>query len=93
MASEGRHGRLGLGLRPLLRILKTDLPLWCIRARSPSWGTPQKGHENQAAGQPAEIPVMLLEAAGETHYQGKLQKKLWPADTFVDSSKPEQCHE
>ena len=35
-------------------------------------------------GQPVEILVMLLERAGETITREELQKKLWPADTFVD---------
>jgi TolB-like protein/DNA-binding winged helix-turn-helix (wHTH) protein/Tfp pilus assembly protein PilF len=35
-------------------------------------------------GQPVEILVMLLQRQGETVTREELQKKLWPADTFVD---------
>jgi TolB-like protein len=35
-------------------------------------------------GQPVEILVMLLEQPGATITREELQKKLWPADTFVD---------
>ena len=35
-------------------------------------------------GQPVEILVMLLQHPGETITREELQKKLWPADTFVD---------
>jgi Transcriptional regulatory protein, C terminal/WD40-like Beta Propeller Repeat len=35
-------------------------------------------------GQPVEILLMLLERPGETITREELQKKLWPADTFVD---------
>src|SRR5438876_9467564 len=35
-------------------------------------------------GQPVEILVMLLQHPGETITREQLQKKLWPADTFVD---------
>jgi len=35
-------------------------------------------------GQPLQILAMLLERPGETVTREELQKKLWPADTFVD---------
>src|SRR5438105_518618 len=35
-------------------------------------------------GQPVEILMMLLEHPGEVITREELQKKLWPADTFVD---------
>jgi len=35
-------------------------------------------------GQPVDVLVMLLERPGETITREELQKKLWPADTFVD---------
>ena len=35
-------------------------------------------------GQPVEILAMLLQRPGETITREELQKKLWPADTFVD---------
>jgi TolB-like protein/Tfp pilus assembly protein PilF len=35
-------------------------------------------------GQPVEILLMLLQHPGETITREELQKKLWPADTFVD---------
>jgi Tol biopolymer transport system component/DNA-binding winged helix-turn-helix (wHTH) protein len=35
-------------------------------------------------GQPVEILLMLLERPGEVLTREELQKKLWPADTFVD---------
>jgi TolB-like protein/DNA-binding winged helix-turn-helix (wHTH) protein/Flp pilus assembly protein TadD len=34
--------------------------------------------------QPLQVLVMLLEHAGEVVLREELQKKLWPADTFVD---------
>jgi Tol biopolymer transport system component/DNA-binding winged helix-turn-helix (wHTH) protein len=44
----------------------------------------KKGMKIKLQGQPAEILVMLLERPGETVTRDELQKKLWPADTFVD---------
>src|SRR5437016_6064609 len=35
-------------------------------------------------GQPVEILAMLLQRPGETITREELQKKLWPADTFVE---------
>ena len=44
----------------------------------------KKGMKIRLQGQPVEILVMLLERSGETVTREELQKKLWPADTFVD---------
>jgi TolB-like protein/DNA-binding winged helix-turn-helix (wHTH) protein/tetratricopeptide (TPR) repeat protein len=44
----------------------------------------KKGMKIRLQGQPVEILLMLLEQPGETVTRGELQKKLWPADTFVD---------
>jgi TolB-like protein/DNA-binding winged helix-turn-helix (wHTH) protein/Tfp pilus assembly protein PilF len=44
----------------------------------------KKGMKVRLQGQPVEILVMLLERPGETITREELQKKLWPADTFVD---------
>jgi DNA-binding winged helix-turn-helix (wHTH) protein len=44
----------------------------------------KKGMKIRLQGQPVEILVMLLEQPGETITREELQKKLWPADTFVD---------
>ena len=44
----------------------------------------KKGMKIRLQGQPVEILVMLLEGAGETITREELQKRLWPADTFVD---------
>jgi TolB-like protein/DNA-binding winged helix-turn-helix (wHTH) protein len=44
----------------------------------------KKGMKVRLQGQPVEILVMLLERPGETVTREELQKKLWPADTFVD---------
>jgi DNA-binding winged helix-turn-helix (wHTH) protein len=44
----------------------------------------KKGMKIKLQGQPAEILVMLLKQPGETITREELQKKLWPADTFVD---------
>jgi TolB-like protein/DNA-binding winged helix-turn-helix (wHTH) protein/Tfp pilus assembly protein PilF len=44
----------------------------------------KKGMKIRLQGQPVEILVMLLERPGETITREELQKKLWPADTFVD---------
>jgi TolB-like protein/DNA-binding winged helix-turn-helix (wHTH) protein len=44
----------------------------------------KQGMKIRLHGQPVEILVMLLERPGETVTREELQKKLWPADTFVD---------
>ena len=44
----------------------------------------KQGMKIRLQGQPVEILVMLLERPGETITREELQKKLWPADTFVD---------
>jgi DNA-binding winged helix-turn-helix (wHTH) protein len=44
----------------------------------------KKGMKVRLQGQPVEILVMLLEHPGEIISREELQKKLWPADTFVD---------
>jgi TolB-like protein/DNA-binding winged helix-turn-helix (wHTH) protein len=44
----------------------------------------KKGMKIRLQGQPVDILVMLLERPGQTVTREALQKKLWPADTFVD---------
>jgi len=44
----------------------------------------KKGMKIKLQGQPLEILVMLLQRPRETVTREELQKKLWPADTFVD---------
>jgi len=44
----------------------------------------KKGMKMRLQGQPVDILAMLLERPGETITREELQKKLWPADTFVD---------
>jgi DNA-binding winged helix-turn-helix (wHTH) protein/Tol biopolymer transport system component len=44
----------------------------------------KKGMKIRLQGQPVQILVMLLERPGEIVSREELQKKLWPADTFVD---------
>jgi len=44
----------------------------------------KKGMKIRLQGQPVEILAMLLQHPGETITRQELQKKLWPADTFVD---------
>ena len=44
----------------------------------------KQGMKIRLQGQPVEILVMLLERPGEVVTREELQKKLWPADTFVD---------
>jgi len=44
----------------------------------------KKGMKIRLQGQPVEILFMLLQRPGETITREELQKKLWPADTFVD---------
>jgi len=44
----------------------------------------KKGMKIRLQGQPVGILVMLLQHSGETITREELQKKLWPADTFVD---------
>ena len=52
---------------------------------SPQSGELRKqGIKIRLQGQPVEILAMLLEHPGEPITRDELQKKLWPADTFVD---------
>jgi TolB-like protein/DNA-binding winged helix-turn-helix (wHTH) protein len=52
---------------------------------SPSSGELRKrGVRVRLQGQPVEILALLLQRPGETITREELQKKLWPADTFVD---------
>ena len=44
----------------------------------------KQGMKIKLQGQPVQILVMLLERPGEIVTREELQKKLWPADTFVD---------
>jgi TolB-like protein/DNA-binding winged helix-turn-helix (wHTH) protein/Flp pilus assembly protein TadD len=44
----------------------------------------KRGMKIRLQGQPVDILVMLLERPGEPITREELQKKLWPADTFVD---------
>jgi Tol biopolymer transport system component/DNA-binding winged helix-turn-helix (wHTH) protein len=44
----------------------------------------KKGMKIRLQGQPVEILALLLEHLGEVVTREELQKKLWPADTFVD---------
>jgi TolB-like protein/DNA-binding winged helix-turn-helix (wHTH) protein/Tfp pilus assembly protein PilF len=44
----------------------------------------KKGMKIRLQGQPVEILTMLLKHPGEIVTREELQKKLWPADTFVD---------
>jgi len=44
----------------------------------------KKGLKIRLQGQPVEILIMLLQRPGEVVTREELQKKLWPADTFVD---------
>jgi TolB-like protein/DNA-binding winged helix-turn-helix (wHTH) protein/Tfp pilus assembly protein PilF len=44
----------------------------------------KKGMKIRFQGQPVEILVMLLQRPGEVVTRDELQKKLWPAETFVD---------
>jgi cholera toxin transcriptional activator len=44
----------------------------------------KKGMKIRLQGQPVDILVMLLKCPGETVTREELQRKLWPADTFVD---------
>jgi TolB-like protein/DNA-binding winged helix-turn-helix (wHTH) protein len=44
----------------------------------------KKGVKIRLQGQPVDILVMLLQHPGEIVTREELQRKLWPADTFVD---------
>ena len=44
----------------------------------------KQGMKLKLQGQPIEILALLLEHPGEIVTREELQKKLWPADTFVD---------
>ena len=44
----------------------------------------KQGLKIKLRGQPVQVLAMLLEQAGEVVTREELQRKLWPADTFVD---------
>jgi len=44
----------------------------------------KKGMKVKLQGQPLDILAILLQRPGETVTREELQRKLWPADTFVD---------
>ena len=44
----------------------------------------KQGMKIRLQGQPMEILAMLLERPGQVVTREELQKRLWPADTFVD---------
>jgi len=44
----------------------------------------KQGMKIKLQGQPVEILALLLERPGEIVSRDELQKRLWPADTFVD---------
>src|SRR2546425_2139112 len=44
----------------------------------------RQGYKVKLQEQPFQVLVMLLERPGEVVTREELQKKLWPADTFVD---------
>src|SRR2546422_360091 len=44
----------------------------------------RQGYKVKLQDQPFQVLVMLLERPGEVVTREELQKKLWPADTFVD---------
>lgn len=44
----------------------------------------KQGRKIRLQGQPLDILVMLLERRGEVVTREELQRRLWPADTFVD---------
>src|SRR6202022_241391 len=44
----------------------------------------KQGMRVRLQGQPVEILAMLLERPAQTITREELQKRLWPADTFVD---------
>jgi DNA-binding winged helix-turn-helix (wHTH) protein len=44
----------------------------------------KEGMKIRLQGQPVNMLVMLLQRPGETVTREELQRKLWPADTFVD---------
>jgi TolB-like protein/DNA-binding winged helix-turn-helix (wHTH) protein/Tfp pilus assembly protein PilF len=44
----------------------------------------KQGMKIRLQGQPVEILALLLQRPGETVTREELQKRLWPADTFVD---------
>ena len=44
----------------------------------------KQGMKIRLQGQPVDILALLLERPGDIVTREELQKKLWPADTFVD---------
>src|SRR5437667_10575657 len=52
-----------------------DPPLWRVRARSTSWGTPQKRHEDQAAGAAAGNARHAPATPRRDHHTGRAAKE------------------
>ena len=63
--------------RPVIRFGVFEL---CLQSRE----LRKRGMKIKLQGQPVETLVMLLERPGEIITREELQKRLWPADTFVD---------
>jgi TolB-like protein/DNA-binding winged helix-turn-helix (wHTH) protein/Flp pilus assembly protein TadD len=87
-ATASRHrvlylGRLGVAVKAST---SSPLPLrFGVFELDPRAGElRKKGMKIRLHGQPVEILVLLLQHPGETVTREELQKKLWPADTFVD---------
>src|ERR1700693_3958757 len=50
-------------------------PFWRVRARSSSWGTTQKGHEDQAARTAGGDPGDAAGAPRRNHHQGRIAEE------------------
>ena len=75
--------RLGVGVTPASSVPPT-LRFGVFELDPRAGELRKKGMKIRLQGQPVEILLMLLERPGETVTREELQKKLWPADTFVD---------
>jgi TolB-like protein/DNA-binding winged helix-turn-helix (wHTH) protein/Tfp pilus assembly protein PilF len=67
--------------------MDTPLPLYRFgpfEAKTSAQELSKNGTRIRLRGQPFQILELLLERAGEVVTREEIQKKLWPADTFVD---------
>lgn len=67
-----------------IRFILAGYTLGRVRARSSSRGTPQKGHEDQAARLAGGDPGFAIGTAGRDRHARRAAKEDLPADTFVD---------
>src|SRR5260370_18746043 len=92
----GKRGNVAAGVRIVERRMSTEVATRGSSARRPNvcfgafefnlqTGELRKhGLRIKLQGQPVDVLVMLLQHPGEVVTREELQKRLWPADTYVD---------